>query len=165
MRIFGKTAGEYLRFAAGILSLAVLVGAARLALSLAGAPVSVVKFVSVTAVILLGVVYFGVRTHTSGFGSYRELLPLMVLTVATASWISGFAVLLAIATGQDNIYSIPEYSGGGDGKTFFHAFAHFVLAPVIVGLIGWVLACLVMLVTKFATRRGQDVARLEAPSR
>jgi hypothetical protein len=165
MRIFGKTAGEYLRFAAGILSLAVLVGAARLVLSLAGAPVSVVKFVSVTAVILLGIVSYGVRTHTSGFGSCRELLPLMVLTAATASWISGVAVVLAIATGQDNIYSIPEYSGGGDGKTSFHAFAHFVLAPVIVGLIGWVLACLVMLGTKLATRRGQDVARQETPSR
>jgi hypothetical protein len=164
MRIFGKTSVEYVRFAAGILALAVLVGAVRLVLSLAGAPVSVVKFFSVTAVILLGVVYYGVRTHTSGFGSYRELLPLMVLTVATASWISGFAVLLAIATGQDNIFSIPEYSGGGDGKTFFHAFAHFVLAPAIVGLIGWVLACLVMFVTKLATHRGQN-ARQEAPSR
>lgn len=152
MRIFGRTAGEYVRFAAGIIVLAVLVGLARLALSMAGAPVSVVRFVSVSAVALLGVVYFGVRTHTAGFGAYRELLPLMVITMAATSWMSGFAVVLAIATGQDNIYSIPEYSGGEDGKTFFHAFAHFVIAPVVAGLIGWGLSSLVMLVTRLATR-------------
>jgi hypothetical protein len=36
-------------------------------------------------------------------------------------------VVLAIVTDRDNIYSIPEYSGGQDGKTFFHAFARFVM--------------------------------------
>jgi len=165
MRIFRKTAGEYLRFAAGIIALVALVGVARLALSMAGAPVSVVKLFSVTGVALLGIVYFGVRTHTSGFGAYRELLPLALITMATASWISGSAVLLAIATGQDNIYSVPEYSGGQDGKTFFHAFAHFVIAPVVAGVVGWGLSSLVMLVTRSAARRGLGVAHQETPGR
>ncbi len=152
MRIFGKTMGEYLRFAAVILALVVVVGVARLALDLAGVPVSVVRFASVTTMALLGVVYFGVKTHTSGFGSYRQLLPLMVLTLGTASWVSGFAVVLAMITGTDNIYSVPEYSGGQDGKTFFHAFAHFFIAPFVAGLVAWGLASLVMLVTKLVTR-------------
>lgn len=65
MRLFGKTIGEYLRFSAGVVALVVVVGVARLALSLAGAPVSTTKFVSVSTMSLLGVVYFGVRTHTS----------------------------------------------------------------------------------------------------
>jgi hypothetical protein len=165
MRIFGKTIGEYLRFAAGVLALVVIVGVARLVLSLAGTPVSATKFVSVTAMALLGVVYFGVRTHTSGFGSYRQLLPLMVMTLGAASWVSGVAVVLAIATGTDNIYSIPEYSGGGDGKTFFHAFAHFVIAPFIAGFIAWGLASLVMLVTKMTTRTGSLAANAAPDSR
>jgi len=158
MRIFSKTAGEYVRFAAGVIALVVLTGVARLALSMAGAPVGVVKFVSVTAVALLGVVYLGARTHTSGFGGYRELLPLMLITMTATSWVSGFAVVLAIATGQDNVYSIPEYSGGQDGKTVFHAFAHFVIAPVVAGLIGWGLSSLVMLVTRVATRTAKQAA-------
>lgn len=152
MRLFGKTIGEYLRFSAGVVALVVVVGVARLALSLAGAPVSTTKFVSVSTMSLLGVVYFGVRTHTSGFGSYRQLLPLMVITLGAGSWVSGFAVVLAIITGTDNIFSIPEYSGGGDGKTFFHAFAHFFIAPFVAGVIAWGLASLVMLATKAATR-------------
>lgn len=149
MRIFGKTLGDYLRFAVGIVALVVVVGVARLVLSMAGVPVSTVKFLSVTTVALLGVVYFGVKTHTSGFGSYWQLLPLMIITLGAASWVSGFAVVLAIVTGTDNIYSIPEYSGGQDGKTFFHAFAHFVIAPLVAGLIAWGLSSIVMLVTKF----------------
>jgi hypothetical protein len=152
MRIFGKTIGDYLRFAAPVLAVVAGVGVVRLALSMGGLPVDRVKFVSVTTMALLGAVYLAVRTHTSGFGSYRQLLPLMVLTLGTASWVSGVAVVLAIATGTDNIYSIPEYSGGGDGKTVFHAFAHFVPAPFIAGLVAWGLASLVMLVTKAATR-------------
>jgi hypothetical protein len=152
MRIFGKTFGEYLRFASGIVALVVVVGVARLVLSSAGVPVSAVKIVSVTTMALLGVVYLGVRTHTSGFGSYRHLLPLMVITLGAASWVSGVAVVLAIATGTDNIYSIPEYSGGEDGKTFFHAFAHFFIAPFVAGLVAWGPSSLVMLVTRFATR-------------
>ena len=158
MRIFGKTFGDYLRFAAGVVALVVVVGVARLALSLAGVPVSAAKFFSVTTMALLGALYLGVKTHTSGFGSYRQLLPLMVITLGAASWVSGFAVVLAIVTGTDNIYSIPEYSGGGDGKTFFHAFAHFVIAPFVAGLIAWGLSSLVMLVTKVTTRTARTAA-------
>jgi hypothetical protein len=152
MHIFGKTVGDYLRFAAGVVALVVVVGVVRLALDLGGVPVSSVRFVSVTTMALLGVVYLGVRTHTSGFGSYRQLLPLMVITLGSASWVSGAAVVLAIATGTDNIYSIPEYSGGQDGKTFFHAFAHFFIAPFVAGLVAWGLASIVMLLTKAVTR-------------
>jgi hypothetical protein len=103
-------------------------------------------------------VYLGVRTHTSGFGSYRQLLPLMVITLGAASWVSGTAVVLAIATGTDNIYSIPEYSGGQDGKTFFHAFAHFVIAPFVTGFIAWGLSSLVMLVSRRRIRAGSPLA-------
>jgi len=152
MRIFGKTVGDYLRFAAGVVALVVVTGVARLALDLGGVPVSSVRFVSVTTTALLGVVYLGVRTHTSGFGSYRRLLPLMVITLGSASWVSGAAVVLAIATGTDNIYSLPEYSGGQDGKTFFHAFAHFFIAPFVAGLVAWGLASIVMFLTKAVTR-------------
>ena len=76
----------------------------------------------------------------------------MVVTLGAASWVSG----LAIVTGTDNTYSIPEYSGGQDGKTFFHAFAHSFIAPIVAGLIAWGLSSLVMLVTKVTMRTAQS---------
>jgi hypothetical protein len=51
------------------------VGLARLGLSLAGLPNSTTKWLSLTVLTLLGVFYYGVRVHTSGFGSYKQLLP------------------------------------------------------------------------------------------
>ena len=50
MRIFGKTVGDYLRFAAGVVALVVVVGVARLALDLGGVPVSSVRFVQTESV-------------------------------------------------------------------------------------------------------------------
>jgi hypothetical protein len=46
MKIFGKTLGEYVRFQKTFLILILAVGLARLALSLAGAPNSTVRWLS-----------------------------------------------------------------------------------------------------------------------
>ena len=79
MRIFGKSLSDYVSFEKGFLILVVVVGLARLALSLLGVPNSTAKFVSLTVLLLLGMVYYSVRVHTSGFGSYKQLLPVLAL--------------------------------------------------------------------------------------
>ena len=53
----------------GSLILVLVVGLARLGLSLAGVPTATVKFVSLT-VLLLGLIYYSVSVHTSGFGRH-----------------------------------------------------------------------------------------------
>ena len=58
------------------------------------------------------------------------------------------AVALAILTGSDNIYTAPEYSGGGDGKNWLHVVAHVVIAVVVLPLVSWGVSSLIMLVTK-----------------
>ena len=56
MRVFGKSIGDYVRFAAWVVALVAVVGFARLASSLAGLPVSSVRLLSVTTTALLGIV-------------------------------------------------------------------------------------------------------------
>lgn len=56
MKIFGKTISEYVSFAKGFLILVLLVGLARLVLSLAGVANSVDKFLSLTVLMLIGLV-------------------------------------------------------------------------------------------------------------
>jgi hypothetical protein len=119
MRIFGKTIGEYLRLAAGVIALVVVVGVARLALSLAGVPVSAIKFVSVTTMALLGVVYFGVRTHTSGFGSYRQLLPLMVITLGAGSGSPGSRSSSPSSRARTTSTAFPNTAGAGRARPSF----------------------------------------------
>src|SRR5213596_153929 len=123
MTIFGKRVSEYVAVSKPFLGLILIVGIARLALSLGGVPISTAKWLSITAVIWIGVLYYSIRVHASGFGSYKHLLPIFVLMALVAQAIIVPAIVLAIFTGTDNIYSVPEYSFGSDGKTWLHAAA------------------------------------------
>jgi hypothetical protein len=151
--MFGKSLGQYLSFQQPFLILIVAVWLVRLALSLAGMPNATVKFVSVTVVLLLGTLYYGVAVHTRGFGSYKQLYPLVLFQSLTAETLVALAIVLGIVTGQDNIYTAPEYSGGTDGKNWLHVFAHVVVGGIVLPLMSWAIASLVLLVTKKAAPR------------
>ena len=156
MKIFGKNLSEYVAFSKLFLGLIFGVGILRLALSLGGMPNSTVKWLSITGVGMIGILYYSIRVHTSGFGSYKQLLPVLVVQGLAAQAIIIAAIVLAIFTGTDNIYSAPEYSGGGDGKTWLHAGAHLVLGTIIGPLVSWLVGCLIMVVTKKLVPKGKD---------
>ncbi len=156
MNIFGKRLSEYVAFSKPFLGLILVVGIARLALSLGGVPNSTVKWLSINAVGWIGVLYYSVRVHTSGFGSYKQLLPICFLQMVTAQVVIVPAIILAIFTGTDNIYSAPEYAFGSDGKTWTHVAAHLFVGTTIGSLISWLVGCLIMFATKKLVTRGKD---------
>jgi hypothetical protein len=146
MKIFGKSLSEYVSFEKGFLILVLVVGLARLVLSLAGVPNATVKFVSLTALLLLGLIYYSVRVHTSGFGSYKQLLPVLALPVILSSLIIIFGIVLSIVTGKENIFSAPEAGGGN----WAHALSH-VVAMIVIPFILWGIGSLIMLLAKKVT--------------
>lgn len=148
MTIFGKPLSEYVSFAKVFLVLIVIVGVARLGLSLAGVENATVKWLSISIVTLVGLVYYSIRVHTSGFGSYKQLLAVIVVQSVVAQAIIIAGIVIAIFTGVDNIFSAPEYSGGGDGKTWLHAGAHLVLGVIVGSLVAWLIGSVIMFVTK-----------------
>jgi hypothetical protein len=152
MTIFGKQLSEYFSFAKGILLLIAVVGIARLALSLGGVENSVVRWLSISVATLVGLVYFAIRVHTTGFGSYKQLLVLIVIQSVLAQGIVVAGIVIAIFTGRNNIFSAPEFSGGGDGKTWLHAAAH-VIAMIAGSLVGWLVGSVILFVTKKAVQR------------
>jgi len=154
MTIFGKRPGEYFAFCKPFLGLILLVAIARLALSLGGVANSSARWLSVTAAIWIGVVYHAIRVHTSGFGSYKQLLPICFLQNLTAQVVIVPAIILAIYTGQDNIYSIPENFFGNDGKTWLHVAGHLFIGGTTLGpLISWLFGCVIMFATKKLVRK------------
>lgn len=159
MTIFGKRLSEYVAFCKPFLALILIVGIIRLALSLAGVGNSTARWFSITAVIWIGVLYYAIRVHTSGFGSYKHLLPICVLQSLAAQAIIVPGIILAIITGKDNIYSVPEYAFGQDGKTWFHVAAHLLVGTTVGPLIGWLVGCVIMFATK---KLGKDS---DAPAR
>jgi hypothetical protein len=144
--IFGKPMSEYVRFQRVFLILIVVVGLARLFLSLAGMPNSTVKFLSITVLGLIGIFYYGIRVHTTGFGSYQHLLPLIVIQNVVSHGLIIAAILLARLTHHPNIYSAPEY--GGNAATRYHILGHVLIGMVAFSLVGWLVASIVMWVTK-----------------
>jgi hypothetical protein len=155
MKIFGKSLSEYLSFQKYILLLILIVGLARLFLSLAGVMDSTTKWLSISVVSLIGLIYYAIRVHTTGFGSYKQLLPLIFIQNLLAQGITILGIIIAIYTGKDNVFSAPEYSGGTDGKTWLHVFAHLVVGLVLGPLAGWLIASIIMFVVKkVAPQRG-----------
>lgn len=160
--IFGKPLSAYLAFAKVILLLVVVVGVARLALSLAGVENATVKWLSISAVAFVGLVYYSIRVHTSGFGSYKQLLALIVIQniVAQAIIIAGIAI--AIFMGKDNIFSAPEYSPptnpGADGKTWLHAGMHVIFGVIVGSLIAWLIGSVILFITKKVVSRDAAAA-------
>ena len=115
--MFGKTLTQYLGFQKVVLVLIVLAFLVRLTLSLAGTPNSVAKWISVTVLLLAGVLYYGVAVYTSGFGSYKQLYPLVLFQSVLGEGLVALAVALAIVTGRDNIYTRPSTAGAATART------------------------------------------------
>jgi hypothetical protein len=158
MKIFGRTIGEYVRFQKPFLILILVVGLARLLLSLAGAPGSSLRWVSMTVVVLAGVIYAGIKAARSGLG-FRHLLPPVFLQAALSNGIAIVGILIAIATGHDNIFTAPEFSPPGDeGRGAFHVFGHVVFGTGIGTLLSWGIASLVLLIARKTTRRSTSAA-------
>ena len=160
--MFGKKLSEYVSFAKPILFLILVVGIARLALSLAGVQNSAVKWLSISATLFIGLVYFSIRVYTTGFGSYKQLLPLLFLQSVVSQAIIIVGIVIAIETHKDNIFSAPEYSGGGDGKTWLHVAAHLVLGTTVGPLLAWLVGSVIMWVTKKVAPRDSGAAAQSA---
>ncbi len=159
--MFGKSLSEYIAFQQPILTLIAAIWALRLVLSMAGVPVSGARFLSVTGVLVVGALYYGWEVGRKGFGSFKQLYGLNLVQGLFSQTLVALAIVLGIMTGQDNIYTIPEFyppaQGIGvlglplppDGKNWGHALEHIVVAGAIgFPIIGWLLGSLVLLATR-----------------
>ena len=159
MVIFGKRLSEYAAFCRVFLILIAVVGLTRLAMSLGGVPNSTAKWFSMTALAWIGVIYYSIHIHTSGFGSYKQLLPVIALLNITAQVIAIIGIAIAMFTGTDNIFSAPEYAFGADGKSWLHLGAHVFIGTTFGSLLPWVVGCGVLAITRKLSRSDRRILR------
>ncbi len=94
-------------------------GIVRFVLDRAGLPIDVVKYFSMTAIMLIGSIYFAIATTT-----HKERLKAAYLLVMPYMTIEVLALGYAWASGQQTIFHAREYSFGTTiGK---HTIGHFV---------------------------------------
>ena len=144
--MFGKRVSQYLSFQKVFLVLLAVVGLARLGLSLAGLPDTAVRWLSMNAVAWAAALYYGVAVHTSGFGSYKQILPLGFFQTVLQQSIAVLGILLSIA-GFRNIYTAPEYSFAAQSQ-WVHLLSHLTIGIIVPPFLLWGVASLVLLITK-----------------
>jgi hypothetical protein len=67
------------------------------------------------------------------------------------------SIILAILTGHDNIYSIPENFFGNDGKSWLHVAGHLFIGGATLGpLMSWLIGSIVMFATKKLGAKEKD---------
>ncbi|MGE0454572.1 MAG: hypothetical protein AB7O37_20005 [Vicinamibacteria bacterium] len=151
--MFGKPVSEYLRFQAVFLALIVAVGLVRLGLSLAGLPDSSVRWASMNVPLWVGTLYCGIAARLTGFGSYRQLLPLVFLQLVPFHAVAVLGILLAIA-GVPNIFAAPEYSPTAEGVgQWAHVLAHLTIGMAVPTLLLWAVAAAAYRITHALARR------------
>lgn len=150
--MFGKSLSEYIGFQKVFLGLIAVVGLARLGLSLAGLPNETVRLFAMTVVALAGIVYYGVAVHTRGFGSYKQIFPLVLIQNVVANTIAILGIGLSMA-GLENIFAASEYSGPFVKMQWAHMLGHVIVGMGVLSLLGWGVGSLIMLVTKKVAAR------------
>lgn len=151
--VFGKSLSEYVSFSKAVAAAILVVGIVRLALSLSGSANAESRWFSMTAVMFLGMIYLSVRIHTTGFGGYLQLLPAIFVPNAALHGVAIVGISIGIATGQDNVFTAPEFVFGGDGKTLGHLGAHLVIGMIVGAVVNWLLGCVVLFLTKRVVKR------------
>jgi hypothetical protein len=151
MTIFGKPLSDYVAFCKPFLILIPVAGIVRLALSLSGASNDTAKWFSMTALVWIAVVYYSIRVHTTGFGSYKQLLVICALLNLSTQVISLVGILLTVVTGHDNIFNAPEFNFGG-GSPWAHVAAHLFIGTTAGSLVPWGIGSLILAITRKTSR-------------
>jgi hypothetical protein len=102
MSIFGKSLGDYARFARTGMILIVLMGLARFITGISGVPYDrATHLLSVSILTFLLSLIYGQKAAASGFGGYRHLLPMVYMLSAS---MYGFIVVAILLEGWGGIH-------------------------------------------------------------
>jgi hypothetical protein len=150
MPVFGKSLGDYLKFARTGAILVLIMGVIRFVVGASGVPYGrATHLVSLTILSFLLAVVYGQRAAARGFGGYRRLLP-MVFVLSASMY--GFIILAILVEGLGGIHGYFHAPGMGVAPPGMDMASHIVgqlLAMVITTLFMWGLASLGFLLAPY----------------
>ena len=111
MTISGRSLGEHIRLLTPLFGLIAAVWVLRWSLFHLGLPLSLVRYLSITVIVPVCILLAAVLIHVKRFGGYSNVVLSAVLLVMWSQALIVAAILLAVLTGIDNVYTLPEFSG------------------------------------------------------
>lgn len=154
--MFGKPMAYYLRLQAPALIAITAVFLIRLVMSMAGVPDSAGKILSITFVLILALPYYALLAKREGL-TFKHLYAMCFVQGVFSQTLVALAIVLAIFTGHDNIYTIPDFypaSQGGtplpvDGKNWMHAAAHVIFVGALaLPLVSWAVSSVLLVIAR-----------------
>ena len=145
MRVGGHRMREHVRLLLPLLAFVTAVWLLRLLLAAAGASLSVSRVFSVTTASAMAVFLAVLLIHFHGFGGYTNVVTTSLLLNAWSQILIVVAILFAVATGTENIYTLPEFSVPGDDPLHLrHIFGHLTFILGLGTLFGAGVGCLML---------------------
>ncbi len=145
MKIGGHRMREHLRLLAPFFAFIAAVWLIRMTLWSAGAPAWLVRLVSVTVATALSIMLTAFLMHWRGFGSYANMVLAGFLLTAWSELLIAGAIKLAVVTGTDNVYTLPEYTfPAGDPRHVEHIRSHLTFGIGVGTLEGAAVGCLLL---------------------
>jgi succinate dehydrogenase hydrophobic anchor subunit len=145
MRVGGHRMREHVRLLLPLFAFLLVVWLLRLLLAAAGASLSVSRVFSVTTASAVAVFLAVLLIHFHGFGGYTNVVTTSLLLNAWSQVLIVIAILVAVVTGTENVYTLPEFSVPGDDPLHLrHIFGHLTFMLGLGTLFGAGVGCLML---------------------
>ena len=145
MRVGGHRMREHVRLLLPLFAFLALVWLLRLLLAAFGVSLAVTRIFSVTAASAVAVFLAVLLIHFHGFGGYTNVVTTSLLLNAWSQILIVIAILFAVATGTENVYTLPEFSVMGDDPMHLrHIFGHLTFMFGLGTLLGAGMSCLML---------------------
>ena len=144
MKIGDHSLGEHIRLLAPLFVLIAGVWLLRILLHEMSILHPLVHVLSVTVGTALALLFAVVLIHVRDFGSYPSVIVSTVLLVAWEQILIIVAIVFAVLTGTENIFTLPEFSPGNDPRHIKHILGHLTVVLGVGTLIGSAFGCLIL---------------------
>jgi fucose 4-O-acetylase-like acetyltransferase len=145
MRVGGHPIREHVRLLLPLFAFLLVVWLLRLLLAAAGVSLSISRVFSVTTASAMAVFLAVLLIHFHRFGGYTNVVTTSLLLNAWSQILIVIAILFAVATGTENVYTLPEFSVPGDDPMHLrHIFGHLTFMLGLGTLFGAGVGCLML---------------------
>ncbi|HEY2931130.1 MAG TPA: hypothetical protein VGK99_05240 [Acidobacteriota bacterium] len=154
MNISGHSLKDHVWLLTPLFALITAIWALRMVCYAAHCPAWLLRSVSVTMGVAVCVLLASILIHVRRFGSYANVVLATFLLVAWAHILIVAAIVFAVLTGTDNVFTLPEYSfPGPDPYHLRHIRGHLTIGLGATVLLGSAMGCLLLFLLRLLLPR------------